>query len=42
MLRQRRTRGGAQALWVGDHWDGFEAKWKELEKDGLQAFPDHL
>ncbi len=27
---------GKQALWVGDDWDGFEAKWKELEKKGLR------
>ena len=31
-----REGGGAQALWVGDDWDGFEAKWKELEKKGLR------
>ena len=31
-----REGGGAQALWVGDDWDGFKAKWKELEKDGLR------
>ena len=31
-----RAGGEAQALWVGDDWDGFKAKWKELEKDGLR------
>ncbi|MEO8662618.1 MAG: hypothetical protein ABI693_29430, partial [Bryobacteraceae bacterium] len=24
------------ALWVGDDWEGFQAKWKELDKDGLR------
>ena len=26
----------AHALWVGDDWDGFEAKWKELSDEGLR------
>ena len=25
-----------QALWVGDDWHGFEAKWKELDGKGLR------
>ena len=26
----------AHALWIGDDWDGFKAKWKELSDDGLR------
>ncbi|MET0218217.1 MAG: hypothetical protein ABW205_09875 [Burkholderiales bacterium] len=26
----------AHALWVGDDWDGFKAKWKQLSDDGLR------
>jgi Bacterial tandem repeat domain 1 len=27
---------GKQALWVGDDWPGFKAKWEELDKKGLR------
>jgi hypothetical protein len=26
----------AHALWVGDDWEGFNAKWKQLSEDGLR------
>ena len=31
-----RKGNGKHALWVGDDWDGFKAKWKELSDDGLR------
>jgi hypothetical protein len=31
-----RAGNDGHALWVGDNWTGFEAKWKELSKQGLR------
>jgi hypothetical protein len=31
-----RAGNDAHALWVGDDWDGFKAKWQELSGKGLR------
>jgi hypothetical protein len=31
-----RAGNGAHALWVGDDWDGFKAKWQDLSAKGLR------